>query len=66
MKVAKVAGCMALAWAASAQAQNLQSTLEKLDAASARFSSAEAKVHREAYNHVINDTDYVQGRDHLF
>ena len=60
MKFAMVVPCIAMALAASAQAQNLQDTLARLDAASARFTSAEAKVHREAYNAFIKDVDDVQ------
>ena len=36
---------------------DLQATLSKLDASSAKFTSAEAKVHRESYLNVIKDVD---------
>ena len=36
---------------------DLQSTLAKLDAASAHFTSAEAHVHRDSYNALIKDID---------
>jgi outer membrane lipoprotein-sorting protein len=48
--------------AGSARAQgNLQATLDKLDAASARFKSAEASVHRDAYTAFIKDTKASDG-----
>jgi hypothetical protein len=34
---------------------NLQATLDKLDAASARFNNAEAKVHRDAYTKFVDE-----------
>ena len=40
---------------------DLQATLSKLDAASARFTNAEAHVRREAYNALIKDTDTQEG-----
>ena len=44
------------------QAQgDLQATLAKLDAASARFKSAEADVHRDAFNYVVKDTEASSG-----
>ena len=43
--------------APQAPAGNLRETLAKLDAASARFTSAEARVHRESYNNVIKAVD---------
>ena len=54
----KVLGLGVLLLAGSALAQgDLQATLAKLDASSAKFSSAEARVHREAYNALIKEVD---------
>ena len=54
----KVLGLGVLLLAGSALAQgDLQATLAKLDASSAKFTSAEARVHREAYNALIKDVD---------
>jgi len=53
------AGC-AFSVQASSQAAP-PTTLEKLDAASARFVSAEAKVHRDAYNAFIKDSEASDG-----
>ncbi len=50
-------GVALFAGAALGQQADLQATLAKLDAASARFTSAEARVHREAYNSVVRDVD---------
>ena len=44
-----------------AQQGNLQATLAKLDAASARFKSAEADVHRDAYTSFIKETKATDG-----
>ena len=51
----------ALLPAANPPGGDLQATLARLDAASARFTSAEAKVHRDAYNALIKDTDQQDG-----
>lgn len=48
---------LTLSSAALAQQPALKPTLEKLDAASARFTSAEARVHRDSYNALIKDID---------
>ena len=54
----KVLGLGVLLLAGTALAQgDLQATLAKLDASSAKFTSAEARVHREAYNALIKDVD---------
>ena len=52
---------LAAASASAAPAGDLQATLQKLDAASAHFTSAEASVTREAYTALIKDTDKQQG-----
>ena len=44
---------------------DLQATLAKLDAASARFTSAEAKVKREAYTALIKETETTQGTQYV-
>ena len=54
----KVAGLGLVLVAGTALAQgDLQGTLAKLDASSAKFTSAEAKVHRESFNAVVRDVD---------
>ena len=50
-----------LSTAAGAQQGNLQATLAKLDAASAKFQSAEASVHRDAYAAFIKETEGSDG-----
>ena len=52
---------LALLIAAPAPTGDLQATLAKLDAASARFTSADADVQRDAYTALIKDTDHQQG-----
>ena len=49
-------GLMLVVGAAFGQG-DVQATLAKLDAASARFTSAEALVHRESYNSVVREVD---------
>ena len=52
---------MAAMMQATAQQVNLQVTLDKLDASSAKFQSAEANIHRDAYNAFIKDTEKSDG-----
>ena len=57
MKLLCIGSAMVLSCAAAgAQQGNLQETLAKLDAASTKFQSAEATVHRDAYTAFIKDT----------
>ncbi len=61
VRFAMTAGLLAgLAGAAGPGGGNLQETLAKLDAASARFTSAEAKVHRESYLAILKSVDSTQ------
>ena len=51
------AALLTTTFASFAAPGDLQATLTRLDAASATFQSAEAKVHRESYNALIKDID---------
>lgn len=55
------AAALLIAAAVAAPAGDLQATLARLDAASAKFTSAEASVTRAAYTALIKDTDTQQG-----
>ncbi|ADW68255.1 LolA family protein [Granulicella tundricola] len=58
MNKALLSLALLLTAAGAAQAQgNLTETLAKLDAASAKFSNAQADVHNVSYNNVIKDID---------
>jgi outer membrane lipoprotein-sorting protein len=50
---------------ANAQQGDLQTTLAKLDAASAKFRSAEANIHRDAYTAFIKETVGTDGTTYI-
>jgi outer membrane lipoprotein-sorting protein len=61
-RILAVAAIALVATAAQAQTPQVQAILTKLDAASARFTSAQADFEKDLYNAVVKDTDKQEGK----